>query len=181
MSNAFYQNIYVLDTAGTIVTDRPVWVKKVVLYPNAAADVAVLKFWNRESKYAEGAGTYSSNVIKGTITGGTTLTMASGALLPSTVRDGDVFKITESETGKNSETTNVVTTAGNDTVVVCENAGWTNEAAKWFHFVSYPTQTAFQLLSKDGSRDELDFGDGFWLPNLTLETLSSDCKVYIYT
>jgi hypothetical protein len=49
MSNAFYQNIYVLDTAGTIVTDRPVWVKKVVLYPNAAADVAVLKFWNRES------------------------------------------------------------------------------------------------------------------------------------
>ncbi|MCK9597896.1 MAG: hypothetical protein M0R06_02575 [Sphaerochaeta sp.] len=181
MSQTFYGNIYICDTAGTVVTDKPILVKKVVLYPNADGDTALLKFWDPQTKYDEESGTYSSSTIKGTITSGTTLTMASGTLLPNTVLDGDVFKITNSETGVNeAHGAEVVTTAGNNTVVVCANAAWTNEASKWYHFISYPTRTAFALISQDVNLAELDFGDGFWLPNLTLETLSSSAKVYIY-
>lgn len=184
MSNAMYQNVYTLDTAGTIVTDKPLWVKKVVLEPNAASDLAVFNFYDLSGKYAEGSGTYTAGLIAGTITSTTTLTMASGTTLPSTCRDGDVFKITYSNgSTANWPSTNVITTAGNNTVVVCANAGWTNESTKLYNFETYPYRPAFKLMvpTTDKVEVQLDFGDyGQWFPNLILETLSTSAVVRVY-
>ena len=178
MANALRGSVYILDTAGTIVTDKPIWISKIVLEPALATDAAELKFWIPGTQYAELSGTYNSGAILGTITSNTTLTMASGTLLPNTVLDGDVFKITRSN-GSNAPSTNVVTTAGNGTVVVCANSAWTNESTMWYNFESYPTRSFCKLYSSTLDVDERDF-DGFLLPNLTLETLSTNAKVKIY-
>jgi hypothetical protein len=184
MANQFFESIYTLDTAGMIVTPKPLWVSKIVLEPNAASDLCVFNFWDTSAPYAELSGTYTSDAIAGTITSTTTLTMASGTLLPSAVRDGDIFKIT-SGTGAaaNIGTTNVVTTAGNNTVVVCANAAWTNESTKKYQFITYPFRPAFKLMvpTTDKVEVQLDFGPrGKWLPNLILETLSSSAIVKVY-
>ena len=178
MANALYEKIYICDTAGTVVTDKPIWVAKIVLEPALATDAAELKFWIPGTQYAVGSGTYASGDILGTITSNTTLTMASGTLLPNTVLDGDVFEITHSN-GSNAGTTNVVTTAGNNTVVVCANSAWTNEDSKWYHFKSYPTRSFCKLYCSTLDVDERDFTP-FLLPNLTLETLSANAKVKVY-
>lgn len=183
MANATYERIYVLDTAGTIVTEKPIWIRKIVLIPNAAGDSCTLNYWDTNAPYAAGSGTYSADLIAGTITSTTTLTMASGTLLPSTCRDGDVFKIIKSDGAAANISTNVITTAGNNTVVVCANAGWTNEATKYYGFITYPYKPAFHLLSQatNAREEERDFGGcGFFVPNLTLETISSGAKVWIY-
>jgi hypothetical protein len=182
MANTSYERIYTLDTAGTIITTRPVCIRKIVLEPNAASDSAVFNFWDTSAPYAELAGTYTSTAILGTVTLNTTLTMASGTLLPSAVRDGDVFKITGGN-GANTNTTNVVTTAGNNTVVVCANAAWTNEAGATYNFITYPYRPAFKLMvpTTDKVEVQLDFGcKGVWMPNLTLETLSASAVVKVY-
>lgn len=182
MANSVFENVYNLDTAGTIIFSRPVWVRKIVLEPNAAGDVATFNTWDANNKYAEGSGTYYGNAILGTITSTTTLTMASGTLLPSAVRDGDVFKIVGGN-GANIGTTNVVTTAGNNTVVICANAGWTNEAGVKIHFETYSYKPAAKLMvpASDKAEVELDFGDtGFKFPNLILETLSASAVVKVY-
>ena len=184
MANTFYNKVYYIDTAGAVVTRSPLWVRQIVLIPNAAADAATLNFWDENAPYAEGAGTYTTGAILGTITLTTTLTMASGTLLPSTVRDGDVFKIrTGSGSTANHNTYSVVTSAGNNTVIVATNAGWTNEAAKSYNFVTYPYRPAFSILSQatTAKQEVLDFGgSGIWMPNLTIETLSANAKIYLY-
>jgi hypothetical protein len=108
--------------------------------------------------------------------------MASGTLLPSAVRDGDVFKITGGN-GANVGTTSVVTSGGNNTVIVCTNAAWTNEAGAKYQFITYPYRPMFKLISQATTLREVerDFGSrGFWVPNLTLETLSTSAIVKIY-
>jgi hypothetical protein len=184
MANALYDRVYTLDTAGSIVTDRPVCVKKVVLEPNAASDVAVFNFYDLSGKYAELSGTYTSDAILATITSGTTFTMASGTVLPNTCRDGDVFKITYSNgSSANWPSTNVITTAGNNTVIVCANAGWTNEAGVAYNFSTYPYRPAFKLMvpTTDKVEVQLDFGCcGQWFPNLIIETLSSSAIARVY-
>ena len=186
MANQFYQNVYTLDTAGTIVCDNPggLWVRKIVLDPNSAGDVAVFNFYDQSGKYAEGSGTYTSDAILATITSGTTFTMASGTVLPNTCRDGDVFKITRSNgSSDNWPSTNVITSAGNNTVIVCANAGWTNESGKAYNFATYPYRPFIKITSQSTTMkmEQADFcGRGFWLPNLILETLSSSAVVKVY-
>jgi hypothetical protein len=185
MANARNENIWNCDTAASIISLTPLWIRKITLEPNAAGDSAVLNFWDATSPYAELSGTYSVDTILGTITSTTTLTMASGTLLPSAVRDGDIFKILLGGNGAaaNKNTTSLVTTAGNNTVVVCAGAGWTNEAGKTYRFTTYPYRPAFKLISQATTLQEVDRdfgGRGFWVPNLILETLSSSAVVKIY-
>jgi hypothetical protein len=184
MANTRYENVLNLDTAGSIISLTPLWIRKITLEPNAAGDSAVLNIWDVGSPYAVGAGTYTARAIAGTITSTTTLTMASGTLLPSTVRDGDIFKITGGTgAAANIGTTSVVTTAGNNTVLVSSTAGWTNESTKYYDFISYPYRPQFKLISQATTLQEVDRdfgGRGFWVPNLILETLSSSAVVKIY-
>lgn len=180
MSNTHYHNIYIADTAGTVISATPICIQKIVLVPALATDAAELKYWEPGTQYAVNSGTYYSSTIKATISGNATFTMASGTILPNTVLDGDVFEIIKSETEVNeAHGPEVVTTAGNNTVVICANAAWTNEDTKWYHFKSYPTRSFVKMYCSALDVDERDFG-GFWMPNLTLETLSSNAKVYIY-
>ena len=118
MANSITGKIFVLDTVG-IVSTKPVWVKKIVLYPNAAADAAVLNYWNPEALIAAGCSTTLGTAYTGTITSTTTLTASGGTLLPSTITSGSVFELTESTgTTANLNRPVLVTTAGNNTVVV---------------------------------------------------------------
>ncbi len=185
MANAVYGNIWTVDTASSIISTVPLWIRKIVLEPNAAGDSAVFNFWDVSGKYAELSGTYTSDAILATISGNATFTMASGTVLPNTVRDGDVFKITRSNgAAANVGTTNLVTTAGNNTVIVCAGAGWTDESGKAYNFESYPYRPAFKLISQATTLQEVDRdfgGRGFWVPNLIIESLSTSavCKIYL--
>ncbi len=187
MANTLYYNVYDCDTAGSIICKNPggLWIRKIVLEPNAAGDSAVLNVWDESAAYAEGAGTYVLNsAIAATISGTTTFTMASGTVLPNTVLDGDVFHILSSDgSTANVGTKSVITTAGNNTVIVATNAGWTAEVGKYYRFKTYPARPFVKLISQATTLQEVerDFGTkGFWVPNLTLETLSSSAKVKIY-
>lgn len=180
-----FGNVWTIDTAASVISDEGLWIRKITLEPNAAGDSAVFNFWDLSGKYAVGAGTYNAGLIAATISGTNTFTMASGTNLPNTVRDGDIFKITGSDgAAANVNTTNVVTSAGNNTVIVSTTAGWTDEAAKYYSFESYPYRPAFKLISQATTLKEVDRdfgGKGFWVPNLIIETLSASavCKIYL--
>lgn len=184
MANSTTGKIWVCDTVG-IVKSTPVWIKKIVLYPNAAADLAVLNYWNPEATIAAGTGTIMglSGTVTGTITSTTTLTMSAGTYLPSTIADGTVFELTEGTgTSDNLRRPVLVTTAGNNTVVVSSDAVWTNESTKSYSWKTYQNYLFAKLLTAATEKQmiQMDFCHPFRIPNLILETISSSAVVYVY-
>jgi len=188
MGNSTYGRVYIVDTIG-IITRDPVWVRKIMLVPNTHTDAATLYYWDKTDTIATGVG--ESGGINGDITGRNTLTMDSGALLPSTITDGSIFEIIAS-TGSADNIGNpmLVHTAGNDTVVVIHKIPvadqWTDETNVHYSWKTYQNRLAFNLVSLETKKEPLilDFGTpGFLFPNLALETITAEgsTKVYIYT
>jgi len=177
MANSNDTRLYKLDT-NDIIFRTPVLITKVVLFSNAAADVCEFKWWDPTNPAVTDQGT-------ATITSTTTITFTT-SVVPSTVLDGSVFDIVGSTGAVANLGTELVTTAGNNTVVVCSQAVWTNEATILYSFKNYPVYTAIYLKAgaSDASPTTLDFsserGGGRWFPNLTLETLSTSATVHLY-
>jgi hypothetical protein len=178
MSNYTTGRIWVLDTLG-IITKKPISVRKIVLYPNAAADAALLNWYDTNNPVA--AGTLYTKT--GTITSTTTLT--SSGNLPSTIAVGYVFNITKTSGAAGNMGHRLVTTAGDTNAVVMAASGdaLTNEASQVYDWTTYPTHPAAGLLSQATSAVpyQMDFADvGFYIPNLILASISSNAKVYLY-
>ena len=180
MANTYSYPVYKLDTVG-IVTNGPIWVRKIVYHPASAGQVAVLNFYDTSSPRSTGT-KYSTPAV---ITSTTTITAGAG-LLPNTILDGDVFEIT----GSNGAAANVnvralVTTAGSGTAVVCSGAGWTNEGnpvVVTYNWTTYPQCTLATLTSQATTlvQCELDFGHkGIRFPNMILETIPGGA-VHVY-
>jgi hypothetical protein len=186
MANSIYGKVWTVDTIG-IITREPVTIRSIIMFPNTAADVATLYYWDESDTIAAGVG--SAPEIDGDITGNDTLTLDSGTKLPSTITDGSIFEIvTSNGSSDNVGKPMVIKTAGNNTVVVIHKIPdadkWTNETNVRYGWKTYQNRIAFHLISS-AQKDQpgIDFGPGGQkFPNLVLETITSETntKIYIY-
>ncbi len=179
MSNILTGRKWTLDTVG-IISETPLFVKRIIYEPNAAGDVAVFNHWD------EGVANCVSSTFYGldftaTITSGTTIT-ATTSVLTSTITAGSIFHIVASGGAAANLGRELVTTAGNNTVVVCSQAGWTNEATIKYTANVYNYRLAERILAgaSDASPTTIFYGDkGRFFPNLILNSISTSSEVYI--
>ena len=181
MSNDITSNpwLWTLDSIG-ILSEKTVYVKKLVLIPNAADDEIIFKTWNENAADKVALGTDS--LVTGTITSNTTLT-TGGTYLPSAIEDGFIFHILSSSGNALNIGREVVTTAGSNTAVVCASAAWTNEATKVYSWTTYSTNICMKLKAgaSDASPTQLDFTDNpLKMRNLSLDSISSSAVAQIY-
>jgi len=185
MSNSTYGKVWTVDTIG-IITREPITIQAVVFFPNTAADTATLYYWDESDVIAAGVG--SAPEIDGDITGNNTLTLDSGTKLPSGITDGSIFEIVKS-TGlaANLNTPMLIKTAGNNTAVVIHKIPdadkWENETNVRYGWKTYQNRLALRLISS-AQKDQvvIPFPKGLKLPNLALETITSEgnTKIEIY-
>jgi hypothetical protein len=181
MANDFTpQGLFILDTAYALI-DRPIHVKKVILYPNAAGDYAVIQSYNPEAAVKA---TMDYKAV--TVTLGTTIT-STGNFETAEVAAGDIIHIYGSDSGNNKGNF-VVSERTSDNAIVVGGTEWdttplTNEANKYYSWTTITPYTSIPLLTPttDICEVQLDFGDsGFIFPNLILKSISTSAKVYIY-
>jgi hypothetical protein len=169
--------ILALDTLD-IISLGAIYIRALEFVPNAAGDLFVL------SSYDLNAPLLRRQIAAGTITGNATLTGA-GTDLPSSFAAGDIFELLGSHS-TNLEANNkkaLITTAGNNTVVVCAQAGWTNEANKVYTAQRYAQYVAYSLKSQATTLkgEGRNFGNpGLRFDNLALTALSNSAKLYLY-
>ncbi len=186
MANSTYGKVWIVDTIG-IITRNPITIQTVVMFPNTAADVASLYYWDTSDTISGGVG--GSDSINTDISGNDTITVDSGTKLPSTITDGSIFELVHSNgLTANLNVPMLVQTAGNNTVVVVHKipdaTKWTNEANVHYGWKTYQNRLAFHLISS-AQKDQvvINFGpNGFRFPNLALETITSagNTKIYLY-
>ncbi|MCK7512135.1 MAG: hypothetical protein MZV70_54245 [Desulfobacterales bacterium] len=168
--------VLILDTVG-IIKLGPVYIRGWEFLPNAAADVFNL------SAYDLTAPLLPNQAASGTITNTTTFTNNDGGTaLPSTFAAGDLFEIFETSGAAANKGIQLITT-GNNTVVVCSQAGWTNEATKAYSFRKYSQYLALGTKTQATTLK----GEGRWYGNpglrfesLALTTLSASSKLLLY-
>jgi hypothetical protein len=174
MANDVTGLVWHLDTVG-VVSTTPVHMKKIVLNINAAADAALLNYWNKGSgdtrSTADGATTTttSTNVITST-----------GAFTAAKVVVGDIVEITHSSTGNNVGSYVVITRTNDDAIVIAGTL--TNEASAIYTIKIYKGHRAAYLLSPGTEKiqTQMDFCGGVEYPNIALYTLTSSSTVDIY-
>ena len=181
MSNDVTSNpwLWTLDAIG-IISLSSVYVKKLVLIPNAANDAVIFRTWNENAADVVAAGTKSN--ISGAISSNTTLTVAS-PLLPSGIEDGMIFHILRSDGLSANIGREVVTTAGSNTAVVCASAAWTNEDPVTYSWTTYTTNICMKLKAgaSDASPTQLDFTDNpLKMRNLSLDSISTSATIELY-
>jgi hypothetical protein len=182
MSNDFSPNmgLFILDTAYALI-DRPIHVSKVILYPNAAGDAAVIQSYNPEAAVRA-----TMDYKSVTVTLGTTIT-STGNFETAEVAAGDIIHIYGSDSGNNKGNF-IVSARSSDDAIVVGGSEWdttplTNEASKYYSWTTITPYTSLPLLcpATEKAVQIVDFGDGgFIFPNLILKSLSSSAKVYIY-
>lgn len=188
MSNSTTGKIWKLTAAGLIKSHLagPVIIKHIIFEPNANADTFLLKYYDIETEIAAGVDEIFSESETGEISSTDTLTISGGTFLPSTIVDGSVFEIVRSSgLTANVSVPALVKTAGNDTAVTVHDDPWTDEASvagySWKTYTSYDflqgTVATITTLHYplDGN------GQGYKLPNLLLETITSGAVLYILT
>jgi len=181
MSNDVTSNpwLWTLDAIG-ILSLGNVYVKKLVLIPNAANDEIIFRTWNEDAASVVAAGTKRG--ISGAISTNNTLTVAS-PLLPAAIADGYIFHITASTGEAANIGREVVTTAGSNTAVVCASAAWTDEDPAVYHWTTYTTNICMKLKAgaSDASPTQLDFTDNpLKMKNLSLDSISTSAKAQLY-
>lgn len=181
MANVTTGRVWVLDTPA-IISEVPIKVQQMILYPNAAADSAVFNYWDYGVKIALGCDDTYDSAETGTISSTDTLTISGGTLLPSAIADGTVFRILDgSGSTANFNKPFLVKTAGNNTAVVLHNDPLTDESTKEYRWETYQNYLAAKLVSAGTEKctEVLDLG-GFIFPNLILETISASASVVLY-
>ena len=81
--------LWVLDTPG-VITDKAIYVRKIVLVPNATGDIANFVYWN-EGKTDDVVTAASKSGVTGTITSAKTMTSAGN--VPADAAAGYVLQI----------------------------------------------------------------------------------------
>ena len=181
MANDMTSNpwLWTLDAIG-ILSLGNVYVKKLVLIPNAANDEIIFRKWNENAADVVTAGTKLG--ISGAISTNNTLTVAS-PLLPSDIEDGMIFHITACSGAAANIGREVVTTAGSNTAVVCASAAWTDEDPKVYSWTTYTTNICMKLKAgaSDASPTQLDFTDNpLKMKNLSLDSISTSAVAQLY-
>jgi hypothetical protein len=177
MTNVITTNpIYIeAATIGVIMT-TPLWIKKIVLVPNAHSDTATLKYWidypgvERVHKKSQAIETDAN-----------TLTSVGNFLAASTAAT-DVIHIYEADLAANIGTWEIATVVSDDAIDVLPGT-FTVDASgvySWKTYASYPLATMkSQATSSLGY--ELNFGGkGLYVPNLMVTAMSTSAVLYIY-
>jgi hypothetical protein len=182
MANSLYGNIWTVDTPG-IITDEPIWLRGIMLYPTAApADVFYFSSWDEGNAIA----TTDIWVASATITGTNTFTNddTDADVLTSAFADGAVLKIISSTGDTANHGYHLINTAGdNDAIVTKESL--TNEAQVGYHIVAYPGRVVLKvIMDYDTNQKSLwipfDGERGFRFPNLALEDITSTATAILY-
>ncbi len=175
MANDTTGRTWVCDTVG-MLTDKPVKVRKIVFYPNAASDSATLKYWEILG------GTGKSEVRNGTATVATNTLTSTGNFVTANVAAGDCLRINNSSTTNNLGNYYVVS-RDSDNQVTLSFKTMTDEVDAVYTWFVYKAVTAAVLKADTIAliQVQLDFGPGIRFPSLgcTSITSSSD-KVYIH-
>lgn len=187
MANSTTGKIWKVDTAGMLKShlEGPVIIKHIIFKCNGDGDQFKLTYYDPETTIALGTDESFSETATGTITSTATLTMSAGTLLPSAIVDGSVFEILRSSgSSANVNVPVLVKTAGTNTVVVAWDTLLTNEATKDYAWTTYTSYDFMAGFGKSNSTYHFPLdgnGKGYKIPNLSCETISGSCFLYILT
>jgi hypothetical protein len=179
MANVLTKNIWSCTSLG-ILSEGPVLVKAINFYPNAVDDAFQLLWWDEvqpATLHAEQV-TYTNALVSADH-----VVTATTNAFPSTWLDGNVVKCLKT-TGSDSSQYGLIKTAGNNTAFTVHLIPLTAEASKVGSWDCYPTYNAFRGHAEKAADMEhsmfMPFGEGFWFPNLALDSLSTSAAVDIY-
>lgn len=190
MSNIVIGNVWEIDTEG-VIFDRPIWIQKAVLIPNADDDFATFSSWGPESANP----TVRTTMLRKTVTVTSTniLTSTANDFEASEVVVQDIIQITYSSTIYNVGYWQVNTRGGNDNITVDIGLGaWgtkagalNNDVAATYDWKIWDETTVIRLATaNDAVHTELDFTGmgprGRRFPNLSCASLDTSAKVILY-
>lgn len=176
MANSSYKRLITIDTIG-VVKKGPLWIRKIVLAPNAASDSATFVSWNDSD-------TVHSEAINatGTITNANDLT-ATGLFTAAKVTALDIIDIQRSSGNVLNLGAWLVGARDGDNQISLSPATATNEASKIYSWKIFTPSACLPPLKASALAADatgFDFGDeGFRVHNLAVSALSTSAKVYI--
>lgn len=180
MANVLNQRTLTLDAEG-IISVEPIWVRKVVIFPNSAGNSAKFTYWDLA---ASADTTQTGKTV--TVTSGTDF-LSTGNFESSEITVNDIFIITDTSTGNNLFTLHVKTRTDDDNIIIDALNSYhgtiTNEASKVYSWEMRTPYTAFTIISPDAEAIswEIDFGDeGKFFPNLAMNTLSGSTTLELF-
>lgn len=169
--------VWICATPGVIST-VPVVIKKALLNPNAAADLATFVSW-----YEPGSKKATMSGKTATVTSTKTIT-STGNFETAEVAAGDILKIYTSVTTGNNMGTYIVDTRDSDDAVTIETGNTlTNEVSSVYSWWTLTPFVTIPLVSPGTEKIQwwIDFGsDGLHLPNLALQAISTSAIAYLY-
>ena len=175
------QNVWYLDTEG-VVTANPVYIRKIVLIPNAAADAATFTCWGPQSSEP----TVRTTMIGKTVTTSLTTTITSTGNFEATTEAlaNDIIEITKTSTANNLGSWQIGTRSSDDAIIVdVGNSALSNDTGATYDWKVWKPAPVFKMVSPGTEKVaiQLDFGEkGFRFPNLAMHTLSTSAVLYVY-
>jgi hypothetical protein len=175
MANVISTNPIYVDTLG-VITTAPLWIKKIVLVPNAHSDAATLKYWVEH----DGVARVDKQGVTVAVSGTNTIT-ATGEFVAAAAVATDAIRIYKADLAANVGTWEIATVASDDAITVAPAI--TNDVSgvySWKTFPSYPLAT-MKSQATSALNYELNFsGKGLYAPNLMVTALSTSVLLYIY-
>ena len=179
MANATYNGIIYADTVG-ILSKIPLYIRAIQFYPAAVSDVVDLNFWDEGNAYT--TMTMTATASSGTVTDASA---SRNLLTAANFPDGAVVKVTHGDGAAANHTYHLIGTAGNDDrIIITPTSTWADETTKNYTLTSYPQRPFFNALQStvtNTHESKFHYLGGVYVPNLILETISSNAYVLIYT
>ena len=184
MANTFNGKMWVLDTPA-VITDKPVWIRKIRLVPNAAGNAVKFTCWGAQSTAVQ-----SKAAETATVSGANTI-VSNGNFATGTINPFQVITITNTTTGNNMGRVSerkatssylILSNADNNTITVPASS-LTNETSKVYTWDIFNTYESEYIVSPATGvvTEEQDYGDSMReFKNLVLESLTASAKVYVY-
>ncbi len=178
MSNDITRIPWVLDSDGMIRT-LPLTIKYAEFIPSAVGQSAILR------QYDWGTNKSSQTLLSITVSGNDTLTdtVGTGVFVTANVAAGDAIQITATGTGNNIGTY-LVKTRTNDTNIVIDDGGLTNDTTELYTFTIH-TGITFHKFRTSGVTSQT-VPDKFMPPqpvvwqNLAVDDISTGAIIYMY-
>lgn len=177
MANQTSKIVWSVDTAG-IVSTAPVTISKIIYYVNEHGDVAKLTYWDESSTPQD---EQSAKTV--TATAETRTFESTGNFDTDDVDVGDIIKIVASNSN-NAGTYMVATNANDNTITVAAAQTVVADTSKTYAWKTWRPSEFLTLhgtkLTGDDQPIQVDFGNGFRVPNLCLESMTASGRMLIY-
>jgi len=182
MSNDLTGNPWIIDTVG-LIADHPVSIRKIIFYPNAAGNGALIYSYNPSSVLSE-EWPVTATAASGVIT-------STGAFTSAKATAYGVFEVAfGSLTAAGAASANIgvkrmIASVDNDNqITLSPTTGVTDEASGVYHIKTY-TGTRRIVIESAGTEKLTEYydppqTDGFHMPNLIVATMDASCIMHIY-